>query len=84
VPGFSARAVALRQRLAVLVRAFDAAEIGAFARPRAGDEERHLGRLWQLRRCRRLLLGLRRDDQKRCRCRQNTRPCRPHCVSSAF
>jgi hypothetical protein len=53
-PGFAARAVALRQRLAVLVGALDAAEVGALAGPGAGDEERHVGRLRQLRRrCRR-------------------------------
>src|SRR5689334_1384107 len=55
-PGFSASAVTLGQRLAILVGTLDAAEIGALAGSVAGDEERHVRRLWQLRRCRRLLL----------------------------
>ena len=38
------------------VGALEAAEIGALAGPGAGDEERHVRRLRQLRRCRRLLL----------------------------
>ena len=37
-PGLPSRAVALRQRLAVLVGSFDAAEVGALAGPGAGDE----------------------------------------------
>src|SRR5207253_6927135 len=50
VPGLAARAMALRQSLAILIRTFDAAEIGALAGSGAGDEERHFGRLRQLRR----------------------------------
>src|SRR5262245_22418526 len=50
VPGFSSRAVALCQFLTMPVPAFKTAEIGALAGPDAGDKERHVRRLWQLRR----------------------------------
>jgi hypothetical protein len=46
-PGLAACAGVLRQRLALTIRAFQAAEVGAFARPAAGDEEGHV---WRLRR----------------------------------
>src|SRR4051812_47534848 len=48
-PGFASSAVTLRQHLAMLVSAFDPADIGALARPGAGDEKRHIRRLRQLR-----------------------------------
>ncbi len=41
-PGLGARPGTLRQRLAMLVGALQAAEIGAFAQPGAGDEEAHV------------------------------------------
>src|SRR5262249_14797345 len=47
-PGFSSRAMTLRQLLTILVGTFKAAEIGAFAEPHAGDKERHVRRLRQL------------------------------------
>jgi hypothetical protein len=53
-PGFSARAVALRQLLTVPVGAFEAAENTPLARSSTGHKERHAGRLRQLR-CSRLL-----------------------------
>src|SRR3954452_21399227 len=49
-PGLSARAVALRQLLAMLIGALEAAEIGALAGPRTDDKECHVRRLRQLRR----------------------------------
>src|SRR6185436_20929151 len=54
---FSTRAVALRQRLAMLVGALDSAEIGALSGSGARDKKRHVRGLRQLRR-RRGLLGL--------------------------
>src|SRR5438552_2998772 len=50
----------LRQLLTIPVGAFKPAEIGALAGPCADDKERHIRRLWQLRRrlLRRLLLCL--------------------------
>ena len=76
-PGLAARAVALRQRLAVLVGPRDAAEVGALAGPRAGDEERHLRRLRQRRRRRRrgLLLGLRAREHEQRRERRGEQEC---------
>src|SRR6266446_2549028 len=47
LPSLAARPRRLRQRLAVPIRAFEAAEIGALARPGAGDEEAHVGLLRQ-------------------------------------
>jgi hypothetical protein len=47
-PRFSAGAVTLCQRLAILVGAFDAAKLGALAGSGSGHEERHIGRLRQL------------------------------------
>ncbi len=41
--------MALRQLLTILVGAFKTAEIGALAGPHAGDKERHVRRLRQLR-----------------------------------
>src|SRR5262249_17999199 len=52
VPSLAARASPLRQRLAVTIRALEAAEVRAFAGTRAGDEKRHirrLRRLWRIR-----------------------------------
>src|SRR4029077_5438101 len=46
----SARAVALRQLLAMLIGALEAAEVGALAGPCADDKECHVRRLRQLRR----------------------------------
>ena len=60
-PSFPSGAVTLRQHLAMLVGAFDAAQIGALAGPGAGDEERHIGRLRQLWWRRRLLCALTPD-----------------------
>src|SRR6266699_1308274 len=57
-PGFSSRAMTLRQLLTILVGTFKAAEIGALAGPHAGDKERHVRRLRQL--WRRLLRRLTR------------------------
>src|SRR4029077_834512 len=64
-PSFPSGAVTLRQRLAMLVGAFDAAQIGALAEPGAGDEERHTGRLrqWWWRRRRLLCIDSRRYAQ---------------------
>src|SRR4051794_7790365 len=45
VPGLSAGACRLRQRLAIFVGAVEPAEIRAFAGSGAGDEERHVGLL---------------------------------------
>ena len=68
-PGLSARAVALRQLLAMLIGALEAAEIGALAGPGADDEECHVRRLrqlWRRRRRRRLLcLDARRHADRR-------------------
>src|SRR5262247_2475378 len=51
-PGLAARSRRLRQCLALTIRSLEAPEVGALARPRAGDEEGHVRRL------RRRLLGL--------------------------
>src|SRR6266540_4011280 len=44
-PGLVARARPLRQCLALTIRAFQAAEVRALARPVAGDEKGHVRRL---------------------------------------
>src|SRR5262249_57548046 len=44
-PGLVAGACRLGQRLALTIRAFQATEVGAFARPAAGDEKGHVRRL---------------------------------------
>jgi hypothetical protein len=44
-PGFSARSMALRQLLTMLIGTLQAAEIGTLACPCAGDKERHVRRL---------------------------------------
>src|SRR6185312_6985283 len=69
-PSFPSGAETLRQRLAMLVGAFDAAQIGALAEPGAGDEERHTGRLrqWWWRRRRLLCIDSRRYAQCQRRC----------------
>src|SRR2546430_1363176 len=71
-PGFSSRAMTLRQLLAIPVGAFKPAEIGALAGPGAGDKERHIWRLRQLwrRLLRRLLLCLGAGDHAERRERQ--------------
>src|SRR5439155_24547790 len=71
-PGFSSRAMTLRQLLTILVGAFKAAEIGALAGPCAGDKEGHVRRLRQLRRrlLRRLLLCFGAGDNTERRERQ--------------
>src|SRR5262245_48351179 len=72
-PGFPSGAVTLRQRLAILVGAFDAAQIGALAGPGAGDEERHTGRLRQLWWRRRLLLCI--DARRYTQCQRRNNKC---------
>src|SRR5262245_45639975 len=70
-PSFPSGAVTLRQHLAMLVSAFDAPKIGAFAGPGASDEERHTGRLrqWWWRRLLLLCIDSRRYTQ--CQRRDN-------------
>src|SRR6516162_2418196 len=67
-PGLVARARRLSQGLALTIGSFQAAEVGAFARPTAGDEEGHVRRLR-----RRLLCQARVRAQRRNRNRRNNR-----------
>jgi len=47
-PGLAAGAGALREVLAMAIRAFQPAEVGAFAGPVARHKKRHVGRLGRL------------------------------------
>src|SRR5215510_15807443 len=72
-PSFPSGTVTLRQHLAMLVGAFDAAQVGALAQPGAGDEERHTGRLRQLWWRRRLLLCV--DSRRYTQCERRNNKC---------
>jgi hypothetical protein len=72
-PSFPSGAVTLRQHLAMLVGAFDAAQIGALAGPGAGDEECHIGRLRQLWWRRLLLLCI--DSRRYTQCQRRNNKC---------